>query len=111
MVVITPVLFLLMFTAIQVALISYARSIALAAAQNAARAEAAYQAPAGAGQNAVNAFIAQTGDGLTFPQVSVQRTAVQVNVTVTGTAISVVPLVPGWTVTQSASEPIEQFTR
>lgn len=110
MIILTPVLLLLMFAAIQIALNSHARNIALAAAQDAARADGAYQSAAGAGQDAATAFLAQTGDGLGNPSVAISHTGTEVHATVTGHAISIVPFL-SWTVTQSASSPIEQVTR
>jgi hypothetical protein len=110
MLVVTPVLMLLLFAAIQIALNSHARNIAMATAQNAARAEGAYQAAAGAGQDAAVAFLAQTHDGLGRPAVAIEHNGTEIRATVTGRAISVVPFLT-WTVSQSASSPIEQVTR
>jgi Flp pilus assembly protein TadG len=110
MIVLTPMLLLLMFAAIQIALHSHARNIALAAAQDAARADGAYQSAPGAGQDAATAFLAQTGDGLGNPAVTITHTGTEVHATVTGHAISIIPFL-SWTVSQSASSPIEQVTR
>lgn len=110
MIILTPVLLLLLFAAIQIALNSHARNIALAAAQDAARADGAYQSAPGAGQDAATAFLAQTGDGLGNPAVTISHTGTEVHATVTGHAISIVPFL-SWTVSQSASSPIEQVTR
>ena len=110
MIVLTPVLLVLLFAAIQIALNSHARNIALAAAQDAARADGAYQSSPGAGQDAAAAFLAQTGDGLGNPAVAISNTGTEVHATVTGHAISIVPFL-SWTVSQSASSPIEQVTR
>ena len=110
MIVVTPVLLLLLFAAIQIALNSHARNIALAAAQDAARADGAYESASGAGQDAATAFLAQTGDGLSNPAVTITHTGTEVHATVTGHAISIVPFL-SWTVSQSASSPIEQVTR
>jgi Flp pilus assembly protein TadG len=81
----------LLFTAIQVGLYSYARSIALTAAQEAANAERAYNAQAGAGQARASAFLATTGDGLGNQSVTVARAGQEVQVTVTGSCLSVIP--------------------
>ena len=110
MIVLTPVLLLLLFAAIQIALNSHARNIALAAAEDAARADGAYQSALGAGQDAATAFLAQTGDGIGNPAVSISHTSTEVHATVTGHAISIIPFL-SWTVSQSASSPIEQVTR
>ncbi|XVU24218.1 TadE/TadG family type IV pilus assembly protein [Actinoplanes sp. CA-054009] len=110
MIILTPVLLLLLFAAIQIALNSHARNIALAAAQDAARADGAYQSAPGAGQAAAAALLAQTGDGLGNPAVAISYTGTEVHAIVTGRAISIVPFL-SWTVRQSASSPIEQVTR
>src|SRR5262245_61573955 len=74
----------IMFTAIQAATWFWARSIALAAAQEAANAQRAYNAAPGAGQARANAFIASTGDGLTATTITVTSDGQQVQATVAG---------------------------
>jgi Flp pilus assembly protein TadG len=81
----------LMFTAIQAATWFWARSIAMAAAEEAANAQRAYNAPPGAGQTRADAFIASTGDGLSGASVTVTTTAQQVQVHVSGHCMSVIP--------------------
>src|SRR4051794_15847252 len=61
----------IMFTAIQAATWYWARSIALAAAQEGVNAQRAYNAAPSAGQAKANAFIASTGDGLNDSTVTV----------------------------------------
>jgi Flp pilus assembly protein TadG len=108
-VIVVPVALAVLFLAIQVALYSYARSIALTAAQEGANAERAYGAPAGAGQDKAAGFLTKTGDGLRDGVVDVQAGATNVTVKVTGRSLSVIPFFGGFTVTQSASGARERF--
>jgi hypothetical protein len=81
----------IMFTAIQAATYFWAKSIALAAAQEGVEAQRAYNAGPGAGQDRAAAFIASAGDGLTATTITVTGDAQQVQVTVTGRCLSVIP--------------------
>jgi Flp pilus assembly protein TadG len=81
----------IMFAAIQAATYFWARSIALAASQEGADAQRAYNAAPGAGQARANAFITSAGDSLTGTTVTVAGNAQQVQVTVTGHCLSVIP--------------------
>ena len=111
-VVLMPVLFTLMFVGMQAAMIYHARTVAIAAAQEGARAAAAQNGTAAAGQAAATAFVAAAGGDGTLQSVTVtsNRTATTATVVVTGTTLSVVP---GWTpsIKQSASAPVEKLTR
>ena len=110
-VVVAPVVIAAIFLSIQVALYSYARSIAMSAAQQGATAERAYNAPAGAGQDKAAGFVARNGDSLHDTRISVQRGADTVRVTVTGRSLSVIPGFGGFTVSQTAAGPVERFTQ
>jgi hypothetical protein len=81
----------IMFTAIQAACWFWARSIALAAAQEGVDAQRAYNAEPGAGEAKANAFIASTGDGLTGTTVVVTNDGQAVQATVSGHCLSVIP--------------------
>ena len=81
----------IMFAAIQAATWYWARSIALAAAQEGADAQRAYNADPGDGLEKANAFIASTGDGLNDATVSITGDAEQIQVTVVGRCLSVIP--------------------
>jgi hypothetical protein len=81
----------IMFTAIQAACWFWARSIALAAAQEGADAQRAYNAAPGTGAVRANTFITSTGDGLTATTVTVTTDGQNVQVTVTGHCLSVIP--------------------
>lgn len=110
-VVLVPALFALMFTGVQAGLWYHARTVALAAAQEGARAAALEGATAGQGTTAALAFVAAAGGADVLPGVTATgtRTPATASVTVSGTALSVVP---GWTpsVTQTATYPVERIT-
>jgi Flp pilus assembly protein TadG len=79
------------FTAIQASTWFWARSIALAAAQEGADAARAYNAAPGAGQARAQAFITSTKDGLNDARINVATTPGGVHVTVTGHCLTVLP--------------------
>ena len=110
-VVLMPALFLLMFTGMEAALIYHARTVAIAAAQEGARAAAAQYSSAAAGDAAAEQFIASAGgkDVLRGVTVTATRDATTASVAVVGEAMSVVP---GWTpqIVQNASAPVERVT-
>ena len=111
-VILMPVLFLLMFVGMQAAMVYHGRTVAIAAAQEGARADAAQNGTTGDGQAAAAAFVASAGGDGVLRGVSVgsSRNATTATVVVRGTTLSVVP---GWTpsITQSASAPVERLTR
>ena len=105
-----PALFAVMFLGMQAALFFHARSVAIAAAQEGARAAAGETAQQGDGVRAANAFLADAGDGaITGTTVSTSRTVRSVTVVIEGHSLSVLP---GWspTVRQSATVQIERLT-
>ena len=81
----------IIFTAIQASTWFWARSIAAAAAQEGVDAQRAYNASGGAGQDKAQSFITSTGDGLNASRVTVSDDGVQVQVTVTGRCLPVLP--------------------
>ena len=81
----------IMFTAIQAACWFWARSIALAAAQEGVDAQRVYNAAPDAGQAKANAFITSTGDGLTGTSIVVTNDGQAVQATVSGRCLSVIP--------------------
>ena len=111
MVVLLPVMFAVMFLGLQAALFYHARTVAIAAAQIGARAAGAESGTAGHGITAAASFIAASGGPDVLEQSAVfgTRSAASATVTVTGTALSVIP---GWapTVRQSATVPVERIT-
>ena len=111
LVILLPALFAVMFLGMQAALFYHARTVAIAAAQEGARAAGAEQGHESDGVGAANDFIAEAGgdDVLTGTSTSADRTATTATVTVTGFSLSVIP---GWNlrITQSATVPVERLT-
>jgi Flp pilus assembly protein TadG len=111
LVILLPALFAVMFLGMQAALFYHARTVAIAAAQEGARAAGAEQGHEADGVGAANDFIAEAGgdDVLTGTSTTANRTATTATVTVTGFSLSVIP---GWKVriTQSATVPVERLT-
>ncbi|WP_307969638.1 TadE/TadG family type IV pilus assembly protein [Salinispora arenicola] len=114
MAILFPVFVMLILLGVQVALVFYGRTVALAAAQQGAAAEAAYGAADGAGQTQASAYLTRMGDAVNDWEVTVtpvvegapEPTAVRV--TVTGTTL-------GWLgmripISQTAYSPIQRFT-
>lgn len=109
--VLAPALLLVVFTIVQVGLWSYARSLALGAAQEGVAAGRAHQAAPEAGRVRAEQFLARAaGDSLLDPRVTVRATAGAVRVEVAGRSLSVLPGVPGMPVRQSAQGPLERYT-
>jgi len=104
-----PALFTLMFVFVQGAMLYQGRAVALAAAQEGARAAAAEYGTTGAGVAAAHEYVNATTVGLTGTTVTGQRTATHATVSITTHTVS---LVPGWkpTVGQSATLPVERVT-
>ncbi|WP_460790668.1 TadE family protein [Nocardioides maradonensis] len=111
LVILLPALFALMFLGMQAALFYHARTTAIAAAAEGARAAGGEHGRDSDGAAAANAFINESGgDGvLQNTSTTVSRTATTATVTVTGFSLSVVP---GWHVriTQSATLPVERLS-
>ena len=106
-----PVVLLLVMTLIQAALWFYARSVALGAAQEGAREGRVQPASTARAQSAAEGFLDQTAeDLLTGRTVTVAGSPTTIEVTVTGTSLSLFPGLSGWSVTQSAVGPVERPT-
>jgi hypothetical protein len=108
-VIIVPAMLVLIFTTVQVAMYSFARSIALNAAHLAVNAQRVLGATPGVGEQRADAFIATQGDSLVNPRVTVELRGNEVFATVTGRTISLVPGLAGLTIKQVASGPVEAF--
>lgn len=108
-VVLYPLLFALMFLGVQGALIYQGRAVALAAAQEGARAAAAHGASIGDGLREARAFADESSANLRDTDVSGHRSATEVTVEVHTSPQSVVP---GWhpRLEQSATLPVERVT-
>lgn len=110
LVVLMPLLLLLLFSGVQGAVYYHASTLALAAAQEGARAAARENATLTAGTSAARGFVTEVaGDSLTAVTITGTRTPATATITVRGSSLS---LVPGWTPTveQSASRPVERIT-
>ena len=110
MVILMPALFAVMFLGLQAALTYHARTLAIASAQEGARAAGAEHATEAAGITTARDYLAATaGDALTAATVTGARTATTATITVHGQPLSVIP---GWhpTITQSATVPVERIT-
>ena len=104
-----PVVLLLVMTLIQAALWFYARSIALGAAQEGAREGRVQPASTTRAESAAEGFLDQTAqDLLTGRDVMVSGSPSNIEVTVTGTSLSLFPGLTGWSVSQSAVGPVER---
>ena len=112
MVILMPALFSIMFLGMQGALYYHARTVAIAAAQEGARAAGSQNGTATEGVSAASSFVSDAGgkDVLPGAHMTGGRSATIATVTVTGTSLSVIP---GWSpaVFQSASVPVERITR
>ena len=106
-----PLLFTLLFAGVQGAMFYHARTVAIAAAQEGARAAAAQDGTTSAGHAATAAFLQAAGgqDVLKGATINVTRTPGTATVAVAGSILSVVP---GWTptVTHRVSLPVERIT-
>ena len=107
-----PALLLLVFSIVQGGLWFYAHNLALAAAEEGVTTGAAYGARPDAGVARTRNFLdQQAGDSLTATTISsAGSTPTLVRIAVTGRSLSVLPGVPGLTVTQDALVPVERFT-
>ena len=111
MVILLPAMFAVMFLGMQAALVYHARTLAIASAQEGARAAGAENGTVAAGIGTARDYLAATaGDSLTATTVTGQRSATTATVTVHGVALSVLP---GWRpdITQSSSVTVERITR
>jgi Flp pilus assembly protein TadG len=108
-----PAVLLATFGLIQGALYYHARDVALAAATDGLTAARSRTGTSDEGRRAARAFLARAGgrDVLADANVTSARTTTTATVTVSGSAISLVPGLPGWQLAQTASGPVERFTR
>lgn len=108
-VLIFPVIIGLVFVVIQVGIWAHARSIALHSAREGATAAATYQSDQSA-EAVTQDALADSGDGvLTSTTVTSTRTTDSVTVTVSGHALSLVPLLELPTIEQSVTVPTEHY--
>lgn len=111
LVVVFSAVLLIFLGAVQAGLIAQARAVALAAAEEGARVASTETGSAGAGRAAAAAFASRAGGSwLQNRSVSGSRSAARATITVTGSALSVLPGFNGFAVDQSASMPVERIT-
>lgn len=106
-----PALLLVVFAVVQLALWSYARNLALAAAQEGVAAAAAHGSRPGDGTARAHEFLRRNaGDSLVATSVtSSGSSGVRARIVVSGRSLSVIPGVAGVPVSQSAEAPVERF--
>jgi hypothetical protein len=112
MAIVFPAIILLTIAVIEAAMWFYARDIALTAAREGVNAGRGYQSsPADGAARARDTLTRIAGDSLRESQVSTGgSTADTVEITVSGTAVSLLPGIPGLHVSQSASAARERWT-
>jgi Flp pilus assembly protein TadG len=107
-----PALFAVMFLGMQAALYYHARTVAIAAAQEGARAAGGEQGKEADGEHAATAFVDDAGgdDVLSGVTTTATRTATTATVVVQGHSLSVIP---GWSpqVRQVATVEVERLTK
>ncbi|MGW4559362.1 TadE family protein [Streptomyces sp. NPDC004365] len=110
MAIVFPFVLLATVAVIQASMWYYARQIALTAAREGLTAARAYQSsPAAGASQARNVLERTAGDSLRGYSVSVSSNGQRVRVQVSGTALSMIPGVPGLQVNQTASGPQERW--
>lgn len=107
-----PVILLAVMTLIQAALWFYARSVALGAAEEGAREGRVQPTSVDRAHSAAEEFLTQTAqDLLVGTRVEIAGSPTTIEVTVTGTSISLFPGLGGWSVEQTAVGPVERPSR
>lgn len=112
MAILFPFLIVLTIGTVQYAMLSHARNIALTAAREGVTAGRAYQSSPGEGAARSREVLGRiAGSSLNGPAVSTAGSSANtMQVTVTGTAVSLLPGVSGLHVSQSAAGPRERWT-
>jgi Flp pilus assembly protein TadG len=112
MAIVFPFVILLTVAVVQASMWYYARSIALTAAREGVNAGRGYQSSPGAGATRARSTLDRiSGDSLRGTGVSTGgSTADTVEITVSGTAVSMLPGIPGLHISQSASAARERWT-
>ncbi|WP_199836152.1 TadE/TadG family type IV pilus assembly protein [Streptomyces sp. TP-A0356] len=111
MAIVFPFVLLATAAVIQASMWYYARQIALTAAREGVTAARTYQAGPADGAAQARSVLGRTaGDSLRGYSVLASSDGQRVRVQVSGTALSMIPGVPGLEVTQSASGPVERWT-
>ncbi|MFI8860417.1 TadE/TadG family type IV pilus assembly protein [Streptomyces prasinus] len=112
MAIVYPFVLLAAIAVIQASMWYYARQIALTAAREGVTAARAYQAGPADGTARAHEVLGRTaGDSLRSLSVTVGSDGERVRVQVSGIAQSMIPGIPGLTITQSASGPVERWVQ
>jgi len=111
-IVLFPAVLLATFGLVQGALYYHARDVVLAAAAEGLTAARSRNGSIEEGRRAAASFLRRAGGDAVVgsPTVTANRTTRTARVTVSGHALSLVPGLPGWLVSQTASGPVERFT-
>ncbi|MFC5829525.1 TadE/TadG family type IV pilus assembly protein [Nonomuraea insulae] len=106
-----PVLLLAVLACMQVCLLFFAQSVALAAAQRGVRAARAHDADHTSGAALAKRYAEQTASGL-LTSISTTSTgdAATVRITVRGQSLSLVPFLPSIEIVEQAAGAVERFT-
>jgi hypothetical protein len=107
--IVVPGVVLLVIAALQFALWYQGSNVAQNAAMAAYSSARAYQSSPETGRSSSAQILAQTGGFLSSPDVSIQRTATTVTVTVRGEAFSLIPGVGMPPVERTVTGPIERW--
>lgn len=107
--IIAPVIFLLLFTALQGALWYQGTNVAQNAAMAAYNDARAYESTTGAGQSSARQVLDQAGGYLQHSNVTVNRSVDTVTVDVIGQAVSMIPGVQLPTVHRTITGPVERW--
>lgn len=112
MAIVFPFIIVLTIAVVQVSIWYHARNIALTAAREGVTAGRGYQSSPGDGAARARSTLERIGgDSLRAPGVSTDgSTADTVEITVSGTAVSMLPGIPGLHVSQSAAAARERWT-
>ncbi|MFE9812496.1 TadE/TadG family type IV pilus assembly protein [Streptomyces sp. NPDC005548] len=111
MAIVFPFVLLATVAVVQASMWFYARQIALTAAREGLTAARVYEAgPAEGRARAASVLGRSAGDSLVGYSVAAGSDGQRVQVRVTGTAMSMLPGLPGLHVSQSASGPVERWT-
>ncbi|WP_369383255.1 TadE/TadG family type IV pilus assembly protein [Streptomyces sp. cg36] len=106
-----PFVLLATLAVIQASMWYYARQIALTAAREGLTAARSYQStPADGAAQARHVLERTAGDSLRGYSVAASSDGQRVRIRVSGTALSMIPGVPGLHIRQSASGPVERWT-
>ncbi|MEQ4720948.1 TadE family protein [Nonomuraea sp. B19D2] len=106
-----PVVIFAILACMQVCLLFFAQSIALAAAQQGVRAARAYGAPDTSGASVAKRYAEQTAGGfLTSISAASGGNSTTVRITVRGRSLSLVPFLPSIEISEEAAGPVERFT-